>query len=197
MGNNIYFNNTQKTMKFFALATILAVASAVTIRGDKDDHSGEFFEARDNGTGPLDKKYERVLPVQFADASDDLFMRSMIMNYAREGKNVDGSPNGLFTMTEAQTRGASAEVLGTHKKMSAAKLRNTLTPISQEPGLISMSTRPVPSELKFSHNSSDSSLPTNNSPSNEHERDGLLIHLQTSNDRKFLGVSSNNCQYLR
>merc|ERR1712166_1129627 len=107
---NIYFNNTQKTMKFFALATILAVASAVTIRGDKDDHSGEFFEARDNGTGPLDKKYER----------------SMIMNYAREGKNADGSPNGLFTMTEAQTRGASAEVLGTHKKMSAAEVKEFL-----------------------------------------------------------------------
>ena len=105
-------------MKFFALASIAAV-SAVTIRGD-------FFEARDNGTGPLDKKYERVLPVQFADASDDLFMRSMIMNYAREGKNEDGSPNGVFTMTEAQARGASAEVLGTHKKMSAAEVKEYL-----------------------------------------------------------------------
>jgi len=106
-------------MKFFALA-IIATASAVTIRGD-------FFEARDNGTGPLDKKYERVLPVQFADASDDLFMRSMIMNYAREGKNEDGSPNGVFTMTEAQTRGASAEVLATHKKMSGAETKEYLT----------------------------------------------------------------------
>lgn len=113
----------RKRLKFFALA-LFATAAAVTIRGD--DHSGEFFEARDNGTGPLDKKYERVLPVQFADASDDLFMRSMIMNYAREGKNVDGSPNGLFTMTEAQTRGASAEVLGTHKKMSAAEVKEYL-----------------------------------------------------------------------
>merc|ERR1712231_42049 len=101
MGIFIYLINL-KTMKFFALA-LIATASAVTIRGD-------FFEARDNGTGPLDKKYERVLPVQFADASDDLFMRSMIMNYAREGKNADGSPNGVFTMTEAQTRGAAAEV---------------------------------------------------------------------------------------
>ena len=106
-------------MKFFALA-FAATVSDVTIRGD-------FFEARDNGTGQLDKKYERVLPVQFADASDDLFMRSMIMNYAREGKNEDGSPNGVFTMTEAQTRGASAEVLGTHKKMSAAETKEYLT----------------------------------------------------------------------
>ena len=103
-------------MKFFAL---IATAAAVTIRGD-------FFEARDNGTGPLDKKYERVLPPQFADSSDDLFMRSMIMNYAREGKNEDGSPNGVFTMTEAQTRGAAAEVLGTHKKLSGAALKTYL-----------------------------------------------------------------------
>ena len=106
-------------MKFFALAALTATVTAVTIRGD-------FFEARDNGTGPLDKKYERVLPVQFADASDDLFMRSMIMNYAREGKNEDGSPNGVFTMTEAQTRGASAEVLGTHKKMDAGATKEYL-----------------------------------------------------------------------
>ena len=106
-------------MKFFALAALTATVTAVTIRGD-------FFEARDNGTGPLDKKYERVLPVQFADASDDLFMRSMIMNYAREGKNEDGSPNGVFTMTEAQTRGAAAEVLGTHKKMDAGATKEYL-----------------------------------------------------------------------
>ena len=106
-------------MKFFAL---IATAAAVTIRGD-------FFEARDNGTGPLDKKYERVLPPQFADASDDLFMRSMIMNYAREGKNDPdgaGTPNGVFTMTEAQTRSAAAEVLGTHKKMSGAEVKEYL-----------------------------------------------------------------------
>ena len=108
-------------MKFFALAALTATVTAVTIRGDKD-----FFEARDNGTGPLDKKYERVLPVQFADTSDDLFMRSMIMNYAREGKNEDGSPNGVFTMTEAQTRGAAAEVLGTHKKMDAGATKEYL-----------------------------------------------------------------------
>merc|ERR1711959_144775 len=114
MGNNIYF--ILQTMKFFAL---IATAAAVTIRGD-------YFEARDNGTGPLDKKYERVLPVQFADSSDDLFMRSMIMNYAREGKNEDGTPNGVFTMTEAQTRAASTEVLGTHKKMAGPEVKEFL-----------------------------------------------------------------------
>ena len=49
-------------------------------------------------------------------------MRSMIMQYADEGKNKDGSPNGVFTMTEGATRAAASEVLGTHKKMNGAEL---------------------------------------------------------------------------
>lgn len=49
---------------------------------EKVDHSGEVFEAREIGTGPLDKKYERVPPEQFTAGGDDLFMRSMIMTYA-------------------------------------------------------------------------------------------------------------------
>jgi len=85
---------------------------------ESSDHSGEFFEAREHGTGPLDKKYERVVPTNFADASDDLFMRSMIKTYALEGKNKDGSPNGQFYMDEATTRAASGEVLETHKGLT-------------------------------------------------------------------------------
>ena len=46
------------------------------------DHSNEVFEAREIGTGPLDKKYERVPPEHFTAGSDDLFMKSMIMTYA-------------------------------------------------------------------------------------------------------------------
>jgi len=92
-------------------------SSDVQVAGDDEssDHSGEFFEAREHGTGPLDKKYERVVPSHFAEASDDLFMRSMIKTYALEGKNKDGSPNGQFFMDEATTRAASGEVLETHK----------------------------------------------------------------------------------
>jgi hypothetical protein len=77
--------------------------------------AGDFFEARENGTGPLDKKYERVAPEHFSTGSDDLFMKSMIMNYSQEGKDKDGAPNGQFFMTEAQTKAAAAEVLGSHK----------------------------------------------------------------------------------
>merc|ERR1719263_2648247 len=83
---------------------------------------GDFFHARDIGTGTLDKKYERVPPENFSSDSDDLFMRSMIMKYAREGKNEDESPNGAFFMDEASTRAASSEVLSSHKALKGAEL---------------------------------------------------------------------------
>ena len=86
---------------------------------------GDFYRVQDIGTGSLDKKYERVPPEHFATGSDDLFMKSMIMNYADEGKDCDADtkeckPNGQFTMTEAATRAASAEVLATHKDLKGA-----------------------------------------------------------------------------
>merc|ERR1711934_454086 len=83
---------------------------------------GDFFHARDIGTGTLDKKYERVPPENFSSDSDDLFMRSMIMKYAMEGKNEDESPNGAFFMDEASTRAASSEVLSSHKGLKGAEL---------------------------------------------------------------------------
>merc|ERR1719359_1313296 len=88
------------------------------LRGD----GPEYFHARDIGTGTLDKKYERVPPENFSSDSDDLFMRSMIMKYAMEGKNEDDSPNGAFFMDEASTRAASSEVLATHKGLKGAEL---------------------------------------------------------------------------
>ena len=111
-------------MKFGVLIAIVAAANAIKISGD--DHSGEFFEARDNGTGPLDKIYERVVPERYASGNDDLFMRSMYNTYAREGKNEDGSPNGVFTMTEAATRNAASEVLATHQKLEGDGLKKYL-----------------------------------------------------------------------
>ena len=110
-------------MKYIAVVALLGAlsfenTSAIQLSKDKEvDHSDEFFEARENGTGPLDKKYERVPPEHFATGSDDLFMKSMIMNYAQEGKDKEGAPNGQFFMTEAQTKAAAAEVLATHKAL--------------------------------------------------------------------------------
>ena len=94
----------------------------VQLRGDDEvDHSGEFFNASEHdklGEGG----YKRVTTPRFSADSDDIFMRSMIEQYAQEGKNKDGSPNGQFWMTEAQSRSAAAEVLGTHMKLKGAEL---------------------------------------------------------------------------
>ena len=120
-------------MKYSVLALLGLVVAAEGIKLDKywyeeeeeEDHSKEVFEAREIGTGPLDKKYERVVPEHFSAGSDDLFMKSMIMNYSDEGKDCDKDsgeckPNGQFTMTEAATRAAAAEVLGSHKGLKGA-----------------------------------------------------------------------------
>ena len=93
--------------------------------GDEEDHSGEFFkvtEAGKIGGGG----YERVTTPRFAADNDDIFMRSMIEQYALEGKNKDGSPNGQFWMDEAGTRAAASEVLHTHNGLTGAPRANYL-----------------------------------------------------------------------
>ena len=89
--------------------------------GDEEDHSGEFFPAgqhEQEGAGA----YNRVTPTRFSADSDDIFMRSMIQNYALEGKNKDGSPNGQFWIDEAGARAAAKEVLKTNAKMNSAAI---------------------------------------------------------------------------
>jgi len=84
---------------------------------DDVDHSGEFFKATESGQ-LHGGGYERVTTARFASDSDDIFMRSMIEQYALEGKNKDGSPNGAFWMDEAGARAAASEVLHTHKGLT-------------------------------------------------------------------------------
>ena len=88
--------------------------------GDDKWEADGFYRPQDIGTGPLDKKYERNAPEHFTAGSDDLFMRSMIMNYADEGRvcneeTKECKPTGVFTIPEAAARAAAAEVLATHK----------------------------------------------------------------------------------
>merc|ERR1712167_300544 len=118
-----------KEMRFAVYAIAIAAVAAVNLNKAEEeevDHSDEVFEAREIGTGPLDKKYERVPPEHFTLGSDDLFMKSMIMTYSQEHKNKDGTPNGVFGMTEAATKAASSEVLSTHKGLSGAALSDYL-----------------------------------------------------------------------
>ena len=73
------------------------------------DHSGEHFTPQQSGM--IDGGYVRATTARFAADSDDIFMRSMIEQYAFESKNKDGSPTGSFFMTEATAKAAASEVL--------------------------------------------------------------------------------------
>ena len=102
----------------------------VQIQGDdsESDHSKEYFPAgMDEMLGDgIVGEYKRVTPPRFAEDTDDVFMRSMIENYALEQKTKKGFPSGNFWMNEATTKAAAFEVLETHKGMKGAELSSYL-----------------------------------------------------------------------
>jgi len=53
-------------------------------------------------------------------------MKSMCKDYALEGKNKDGSPNGNFMMDEATTRAAASDVLEAHKGLKGGEKKEYL-----------------------------------------------------------------------
>ena len=99
-------------MKF---AVIALIATATAIRRD----SGPAYQPGQSGKlgGGA---YDRVTPARFAADSDDIFMRSVIQNYAQEGSWKDGEPTGVFTLTESSAKALAMEVLATHKQISGA-----------------------------------------------------------------------------
>ena len=108
-------------MKFLALIATAAAFKLVVGDDEPVDHSKEVFQAADHeqlGTMGGERGYERVTPARFAADSDDIFMRSMIEQYAQEHKNKDGSPNGVFTMSEGSAKAAASESLATNAKMA-------------------------------------------------------------------------------
>lgn len=50
----------------------------------------------------------------------------MIKNYATEGANEDGVPNGTFWMSESTADAAAHEVLATHKGLKGTELEKYL-----------------------------------------------------------------------
>merc|ERR1719198_1947263 len=84
----------------FVIAALIGLAAAVKV--DKD-----YFTVFDHES----TYYERVTPTRFSSDSDDIFMRSMIENYALEektkvvehddGTKTGGDPSGKFWMNEA------------------------------------------------------------------------------------------------
>ena len=112
-------------MKFFALAALCATStSAIKIEGD-------YFKPGDHGMiGANAYDREPRMPAHFASDDDDIFMRSMIENYALEEKTAEdkatgykgGEPTGKFWMDEAAANAAGREVLCTHKAICGADL---------------------------------------------------------------------------
>jgi len=94
---------------------------ATNVQVNSDVDGPEYFHAGSTGTlGKLE--YSRVVPARFASDNDDIFMRSMIANYALEEKTKEGLPTGKFYMNKAVMMAASREVLATHKGLKGKDL---------------------------------------------------------------------------
>ena len=107
---------------------------------DDDETAIQLNDWHPGQSGTLGKaEYKRVVTPRFATDDDDIFMRSMIENYAIEKatevkdgeKNPDGTPKveeptGNFVMNEATMRAAASEVLCTHKGLCGGTLQKYL-----------------------------------------------------------------------
>merc|ERR1719450_794244 len=115
-------------MKFLAIAALLGLAAAV----QKPEATPPYNAWESVKDGAADGKYERVITSHFSADSDDIFMRSMIKNYAHEqrtqieelddGTKIGGEPTGSFWMSKKDMQRAAKEVLSTHKGLSGDKL---------------------------------------------------------------------------
>merc|ERR1719327_291223 len=116
-------------MKFAVLALLGAVAA---VKVEKDAVPKYYT--------PFDHEatyYERVTTPRFSADTDDIFMRSMIEQYALEertqvtehddGTKSGGEPSGKFWMNQAAALAASKEVLATHKGLSGKLLDDYVT----------------------------------------------------------------------
>merc|ERR1719263_1219254 len=106
------------------------LSSALVQLNDSDsssdsDSDDDFIQTTDYLPGQSGKLgggvYERVIPSRFDGDSDDLFMRSVFQNYAREkAKEKTEKPLGVFYLTESDGKALAKEVLGTHKGITGA-----------------------------------------------------------------------------
>ena len=71
------------------------------------------------------KPYVRIIPDRFSGKTDadDLFVKKMLLNYALEGKNKDGTPNGKFWINRAAALKASVDVLAGNMGWDDAKVK--------------------------------------------------------------------------
>lgn len=73
-------------------------ADAALYDEESVDHSGEFFAAGDSGMNALGVSYERVLPDQYNEDTQNKFMKIILTDFALEQKTAEGKPSGVFKM---------------------------------------------------------------------------------------------------
>ena len=93
-------------------------------RDDEVDHSDEWYDAEEVGMAPLGVEYERHLPDNYNEESQNRFMYLILTNFALEGKNADGSPNGVFKMDEKQTKRASKMIVEKYKHLEGTNIED-------------------------------------------------------------------------
>merc|ERR1719240_2338552 len=116
----------------FAVAALIGLAGAAQLNKD--------YDAVPKYYTPFDHEatyYERVTTPRFSADTDDIFIRSMIEQYALEertqvtehddGTKSGGEPSGKFWMTSAAALAAAKEVLQTHKGLSGKELDAYIT----------------------------------------------------------------------
>ena len=80
-------------MKFIFLLGATQAIYLYNMNGQKIYGEPKYFHAGEHGQLGA-KEYVRVVPARFATDEDDIFMRSMIQNYALEEKDKDDMPTG-------------------------------------------------------------------------------------------------------
>ena len=116
----------------FAVAALIGLVGAAELNKESDPVPKYYT--------PFDHEatyYERVTPARFSADTDDIFMRSMIEQYALEertkvvehadGLKTGGEPSGKFWMNQASALAAAKEVLATHKGLSGKMLEDYVT----------------------------------------------------------------------
>jgi hypothetical protein len=102
------------------------VPNAENIQLDK------WYTTFDEDSNVDDHGYNRATTPRFSADSDDIFMRSMIQQYALEkgdcdedadGNEINCKPSGKFWMNKPAAYAASEEVLETHKGLTGAALQ--------------------------------------------------------------------------
>merc|ERR1719240_1935802 len=143
-------------MKFtIAVAALLGLATAVRF---------PIYNAWDSVKGGAEEgKYERLVTPHFATDNDDIFMRSMIQNYAQEertkqtieedGTKTGGEPTGRFWMDKKFTREQPPKFSEPIRDYLVKCSHNTWIPTSKEHGSTSMLPVAVSLRLSRCHNS--------------------------------------------